>query len=129
MKLNDDNYVDLAENAMKQLSNLRDKKGKIIPMVTTSKIRNILAMTADIYNEAINTNAEALSSETVGRINYLKIRIIYEVGREHSVRNFVEKAEILEHLDEIKGSRKQYILFSHYMEALVAFHKYYNGKD
>ena len=41
----------------------------------------------------------------------------------------MEEADILSHLDEINGSRKQYILFSHYMEALVAYRKFYGGKD
>ena len=30
---------------------------------------------------------------------------------------------------EIKGSRANYILFNHYLEALVAYHRYYGGKD
>ena len=29
----------------------------------------------------------------------------------------------------IKGNKENYILFSHYMEALVAFRKFYGGRD
>ena len=126
MRLTEDNYVDIAEKAIKKLSG--DKNGKS-NLVTTSKIRNLLAMTADIYNEAVNSKEETLSSELIGRINYMKIRFIYEAGREPKVRRIVEEADILLHLDEINGSRKQYILFSHYMEALVAYRKFYGGKD
>lgn len=86
-------------------------------------------MTADIYNEVINSKEEKLSSELVGRINYMKIRFIYEAGREPKVKSLIEEADILQHLKEINGSRKQYILFSHYMEALVAYRKFYGGKD
>ena len=129
MKLTEDNYVEIAEDAIKKLREKKDQRGREIPLVTTSKIRNLLGMTADIYNEVINSKEEKLSSELVGRINYMKIRFIYEAGREPKVKSLIEEADILQHLKEINGSRKQYILFSHYMEALVAYRKFYGGKD
>lgn len=129
MKLTEDNYVEIAENVIKKLREKNDQRGRQIPLVTTSKIRNLLGMTADIYNEVINSKEEKLSSELVGRINYMKIRFIYEAGREPKVKSLIEEADILQHLKEINGSRKQYILFSHYMEALVAYRKFYGGKD
>ena len=70
-----------------------------------------------------------MNAEIIGRINYMKIRFIYEAGREPKVKKLVDKAKILEHLEEIKGSRDQYILFSRYMEALVAYRKFYGGRD
>lgn len=131
MKLTEENYVQLAEEAIKELRKDEEKKskGKNIQLVTTSKIRNLLAMTADIYNDVINSQKEQLSKNIVGRINYMKIHFVYEAGREEKVRALMEKAEILEHLDEIQGNRTQYILFSRYMEALVAYRKFYGGKD
>ena len=129
MKLTEDNYVEIAENVIKKLREKKDQRGREIPLVTTSKIRNLLGMTADIYNEVINSKEEKLSSELVGRINYMKIRFIYEAGREPKVKSLIEETDILQHLKEINGSRKQYILFSHYMEALVAYRKFYGGKD
>lgn len=131
MKLTEENYVQLAEEAIKELRKDEEKKskGKNIQLVTTSKIRNLLAMTADIYNDVINSQKEQLSKNIVGRINYMKIHFVYEAGREEKVRVLMEKAEILEHLDEIQGNRTQYILFSRYMEALVAYRKFYGGKD
>lgn len=129
MKLTDENYVQMAEKAMNELCAMRDKKGKEIKPVTTSKIRNLLAMTAAIYNDVVMSQSEKLSSEIVGRINYMKIRFIYEAGREPRVRDLVEKACLLEHISEIGNSRYQYILFSRYMEALVAYRKYSRIKD
>ena len=35
----------------------------------------------------------------------------------------------LDILKEIKQSKKNYLLFSRYMEALIAFHRYYGGRD
>ena len=122
MKLDENNYVDLAEAAITKLEAMTNPRtGRKIPMATTSKIRNLLAMTAELYNDVQNSSGELLSNDIKGRINYLKIRMVYEAGR--------EPAELLQHLDEIRGNRKQFILFSRYMEALVAYHRYYGGKD
>ena len=129
MRINEENYVDLAEKSIKELANQKDMKGRSIPIVTTSKIRNLLAMSADIYNEVVNSKDDKLSNDIIGRINYMKLRFYYEAGREKSVKDFLEKTEVLKIIDEIKGSRKNYILFSHYLEALVAFRKYYGGND
>ena len=129
MRLTEENYVEVAEKVMQDICSQKDRNGKSISPVTTSKIRNLLAMTADIYNEVLNVQEDKFSNETIGRINYLKIRFVYESGREPKVKMLVQKADILQHLDEINGSRKQYILFSRYMEALVAYRKFLGGRD
>jgi len=128
--ISESNYVDQAENIIKQLSERKNTKtGKPIQMVTTSKIRNLLAMTADIYNEVSESMDEEISDNCKKRIEYLRIRFVYEAGRDNSVRTFVEQAKILDILKEIGNSRDNYILFSRYMESLVAFHRYYGGKE
>lgn len=134
MYINENNYADEAEKVILQLKNKTNPKtGKSVPMVTTSKIRSILAMTSDIYNEVIMQQNDKLSDDLAGRIEYLRIRVVYEVGRDEDrdkpVKSFVMQSKILEILKEIKGSRKNYILFNRYMESLVAFHKFYGGKD
>jgi CRISPR-associated protein Csm2 len=129
MKINDQNYVDEAEKVILRLKDMKDKKGKTIPLVTTTKLRNLLAMTSDIFNEIMSSNDDKLSEEICARIEYLRVRFLYESGREPAVKSFVEQAGILQILKEIAGSKKNYILFNRYMEALVAFHKYNGGKD
>ena len=130
MYINENNYADEAEKVILQLKNKTNPKtGNSVPMVTTSKIRSILAMTSDIYNEVIMLQDDKLSDDLAGRIEYLRIRVVYEAGREQSVKDFIMQAKILDILKEIKGSRKNYILFNRYMESLVAFHKFYGGKD
>ena len=127
MIIEETTYVDKAEKVIKQLSEQRDKRGNVV-MVTTSKIRNLLAMTADTYTEVLDKE-EKLTDEVNARIEYLRMRFVYECGREKLVKAFVEKANILNILKEIKGSRSRYILFNRYMEALVAFHRFYDGRD
>ena len=59
----------------------------------------------------------------------LRVRIIYDAGREQAVREFVEKAQLLEYIKGIGKSRAEMIQFAHYMEALVAYHRYYGGRE
>lgn len=135
MLINEENYVKKAEQAIKTLSEkTENRRGRVVKknMLTTSQIRNLLAVSADIYNEIMNGSTETgdkLSTDLYGRINYLKVRLIYEAGRDQKVRDFVETTELFKILDSIQGSKKNYLLFSRYMEALVAFHRYYGGKD
>ena len=112
MKLTEENYVETAEKAIKEICGKKDRRGRTVAPVTTSKIRNLLAMTAAIYNDVIVCTSEKLSTEIVGRIQYMKIRFVYEAGREPKVKELVEKASLLEHLEEIGNSRTQYLLFS-----------------
>ncbi|GFI51254.1 hypothetical protein IMSAGC020_02464 [Lachnospiraceae bacterium] len=60
MILTDDSYDILAEQTINELLQIRDKRGREIPIVTTSKIRNLLAMTADIYNDVMHIKGEKL---------------------------------------------------------------------
>ena len=130
--INETNYVDKAEKAIRSLRDKAEQQRRgrgELKIVTTSKIRNLLAMTADIYNQVMICQNDKLNDDLKGRIEYLRVRFMYECGREELVKNFVEEADILPILKEINGSKKNYILFSRYMEALIAFHKYYGGKD
>ena len=130
MRINKNNYVDKAEKVIQKLveDSKQKNRGKV-NIVTTSKIRNLLAMTADIYNQVLVYTNEKLNEDISGRIEYLRVRFMYECGREPKVKKFVKEAEIIELLKEIGQSKKNYLLFSNYMEALVAFHKFYGGQD
>ncbi len=130
MTLEQGTYVQKAETVIKKLKSEKDQRGKEIGLITTTQIRNLLAMTADIYNEVRLLQGDKLTEDICGRIQYLKIRFLYEAGRDpKKMKRFVEGAEIIKCLDEIGSDKGRYILFSRYMEALVAYHKFYGGKD
>lgn len=124
--INEGNYSDVAQNVIKTLSQ-PNKYGRI-NIISTSQLRNILAMSADIYNQVVPLEKD-LTDEINSRIEYLRIRCFYEAGRERLVKNFMKCSKIPEILREINGEKKNFILFNHYLEALVAFRKYYGGKD
>lgn len=129
MQINDQNYVDKAESVIQKLKDKKNMQGRSIPVVTTSKLRNLLAMTADLYNEVVNQPEDGLNEDICSRIEYLRVRFLYEAGREPSVKHLIQEADLLAVLKEINGSKQNYILFSRYMEALVAFRKFYVEKD
>ena len=128
MILDQNTYVERAEKTIIECRKATDKRGKV-EMITTSQIRNLLAMTADIYNQVMLSMSDTLSEEVKGRLAYLKIRFIYEMGRDGKMKTFGEQAGILRAIDEIGNSKQKFILFNRYMEALVAYHKFYGGKD
>ncbi|MFX4261132.1 type III-A CRISPR-associated protein Csm2 [Pelotomaculum propionicicum] len=121
-----ENYTAQADQVIQELKrSLRDYQ-----RFTTSKIRNILAMVSEIYNDVITEQDDLLSPELQSRIEYLKVRLVYECGREpYVVKPFVTKAGLLDLLNNIGGSRENFKKFSRYMEALVAYHRYYGGQD
>ena len=129
--LSEKTYVNQAESVLDKLTAKIERNGKWITpqIVTTSKIRNILSMAADIYDKVLQNKEDQLSDEIVSRIEYLRVRMIYECGREQMVKNFVDAAQLLDYIKMIGSDKNRYILYYHYLEALVAFHRYKGGKD
>ena len=117
-----ENYIDLAEKTMENIFQQRVK-------LTTSKIRNILSMISDIYNVEINRTEMTLAPENQNRIQMIRVRLAYECGREETVKTFVEKAHLLNYIKGIHDSRNEFIRFARYMEALVAYHRFFGGTD
>ncbi len=139
--------VDNAETAMKDVKNTL---AQVRTSLTTSQIRkiltaiNLLKNKVDIYKLQC-TASNKLSSDLIMEVKFLKVNILYQVGREGNpvtkkngyppkpvptpVRTFVEKAQLIEIIDDIGDNINEFYKFCKYIEALVAFHKYYGGKD
>ena len=129
--LDEANYVAIADSAVKKLEKEKDQYQHEHYKLSTSKIRNILAMTSEILNK-VNSNRgkdPALAmKEIMPDLNYLRIRLVYESGREHAVKDLEKKSHLLDHLKDIK-TLDGCELFCHYMEALVAYHRFNGGAD
>lgn len=52
----------------------------------------------------------------------------YEAGREDAVKGFLEATGLMKAIDELH-SYEQFLLFCRYAESLVAYFKFYGGKD
>ena len=124
-EINKKNYVDEAERVIIGLKQA-DRSGRLT--LTTSKIRNILSMVSELYTDAQHSREEKLNEDMVSRVQYLKMRIAYEAGRDGSVKAFVDAASLLNYVGDIGNSRQNLILFCNYMEALVAYHRFC-GRD
>lgn len=122
--LNKKTYVDTAETVIKRLP--KDYHGR--PRVTTSQIRKLLSMTSSLYDEVRRARRKILSEDEQERIQYIRLHIAY-AARDPEVKKFVDEAELLEHIKDIGDNKAQFILFCRYMEALVAYHRYYGGKE
>ncbi|TYQ18236.1 UNVERIFIED_CONTAM: CRISPR-associated protein Csm1 [Acetivibrio alkalicellulosi] len=122
----------LAENVMRKLQR-PDRNGRMtFGKLTTSKIRNILSLVNEIYNKVIFSD-EKLDERIQNEIMYMKVRLIYEAGREHEkekpVGEFAKKSDIITAIDFIGDDKRKFIRYSRYLEALVAYFKFLGGKD
>ncbi len=124
-------YVSQAESVVKNL--VRDQRNPNQIVLTTSQLRNILAMVNELYTSAQYDKSPVLSDDIQSKIQYVKMKIAYNVGRDSSrekaVRDFVAKSKLMEYLNMVGNSREKLLLVCNYTEALVAYHKYYGGKD
>lgn len=117
-ELTDNNYVKHAKSVIEYLNNLGGK------LLTTSQIRNLLSLNSEIYNMVIMENKKELSENIQSKLQYLKVRMVYDSGRDNKVKAFVLNSHLIEHIDWIDNSKEKYMLFSKYMEALVAYRKF-----
>lgn len=121
-KLDKKTYVDEAEGVIAKLPRDKMDSGKI--SVTTNQIRNVLTLINELY-DMVRTNTEKVLSEDVqSHIQYVKMKIIYAAGKEPQVKDFVKKSSLINYLNGVENSRDDLILVCHYMEALVAYHKF-----
>lgn len=134
-----ENIVDKAELAIKSIRKPNKKNyDKLVIELKTNQIRkiltavNILKNKVDIYKIA-NPQAKKLDEELQMEIEFLRVNIAYQIGREKGkenlVREFVEKADLLNMVKDIDGDIKAFENFCRYIEALVAFHKFYGGQE
>ena len=127
--------VSEAEEVIKSLRKPSKKDPNILLIsLTTSQIRkfltavNLLKNKIDVYK--INRfNEDELSDDLAMEVKFLRVNILYQAKREKAVNEFIKKAKIEDYINNIGSSIKKFNLFYKYVEALVAFHKYYGGKD
>lgn len=132
-----EDQVDKAQKVMEKLSGSHN-------MVTTAQIRKFLtavnAVTGKVdryRNQHAGEKVHTLPVELQAEVKYLKVKLAYQIGRArpnrredtNPVEDFAKEAGLMEKIDEIKNSMDKYDEFARYVESLVAFHKFYGGKD
>lgn len=121
----DDTYVNEAEAVIQEMkqTNFRESRDTL----TMSQLRNLSSLTSNIYDEVQNNDVSQVSD----KLAYLRVQFVYQSGRNAAIKKLVELADILGILKTIqaKNDRSTIIRFCRYMEALVAYFKYYGGQD
>ncbi len=120
------NKLDYVDNAEKVIKGLIDDRGNI--RITTNKIRNLLTLVNELYNMAKEDKNAKLSLDVQSHIQYIRMKLAYEAGRDRGVKEFIGKSKILDLLKSVGDSREKLMLVCHYMEALVAYHRYYTNE-
>ncbi len=117
--LNSKNFADFAENQIAPNGTLKYSR------LTTSKLRSIYGMITNIYSK-INTCDSF--KEYLSDLQHLKVKMAYECGRDDVVKDFIKGTFLMAAIDYIKDY-DQFILYCRYAESLVAYFKFYGGKE
>ncbi len=132
-----EDYIDKAERIMKEFS---EKE-----YISTSKIRDLMTQVSELYNDIILDTNETLLPKYVDAIRHLKVKMIYDAGRDRQeglrkeevgnpklkdgkLTYFFRETGLLDMVEQIGDSREKFLDYCKYFEALVAYHKFYGGK-
>lgn len=117
---------------------VRDKFGKEkrVPKLTNSQIRKFLTAVNVVKNKvdmfwAKNNDAVSLPDELVTEIKFLKVNIVYQAAKDNTgaVKSFIMVTNLDKIINDIGNDANKFNKFCKYVEALVAFHKFYGGRD
>lgn len=128
--------ADIAAEAEKVIKGLlhEDRRGNTVIDLKTNQIRKVLTAVnsltgrIDVY-KAQNGQTDVLPDDLAAEVKYLKVKIVYQAGREKAVKKFADDAGLIRRIDGIGTSIPKYEDFARYIEALVAYHKFYGGRD
>lgn len=123
-------YVRTAESVIEKLKN----ESRFGIKITTSQIRQILSLANQINNKILEMElkqeaSENLPQEIVTLIKSMEVKLVYQAGRDRDVKDFIEKSKLREKLRAVGESKNKFKEFFAYLEALVAYHRYYGGKE
>ena len=124
--LNELNYVDMAQKVIEQHYQKEGRK-----TITTNQIRNFLELTNELREQLRTDHVDKLTTEMMSQVQYIKLRLVYATGRDKDgkgVFEFMQRSNLIECLDTVGDSPQQYLLVCKYLEALTAYHKWYETK-
>lgn len=121
-KLDETNYADKAKGYVEKA---RDDRGRLFGGLTTTKLRSIYGLIMNVYTK-INEPSDFKKHQS--DIQYLQVKMAYESGREPTVKQFVDSTHLMDAVSRIK-TYEQFLLYCRYAESLVAYFKFYGGRD
>ena len=122
-----------------------DMKADYGALPTTSQIRKFLTavntVSGKIEQYKRKFPGKILEDKLQMQVKFLKVKLAYQIGRADTkwndkahakinlVKEFEKKADLMNKIDAIGDSVEKYDDFARYVEALVAFHKFYGGRE
>ncbi|GET19278.1 type III-A CRISPR-associated protein Csm2 [Ligilactobacillus agilis] len=128
IRLTEENYLDLAKKVIKKVierseRNKRNKRNDKI--ITTTQLRNILQYLSLLDNKLLTTSDSKKDALIKKELTYFKLRLVYAAGRDFEVKSFITDSNLIKYVQAAQTSFKEFKLYHHYLEALVAYHKFY----
>lgn len=112
------------------LIEIADEKGKTFRTIKTNQIRNFFSAVVSIKNQVQMAGKDFKFSEIETELLLLKPKLAYAAGRQSVVKPFKEFMD--EAIDAVINSddqKKAITNFFNLIESVVAYHKFYGGKD
>lgn len=116
-----------AEVVIKKLKDIKVGRYRKPYKISSSKLRTLLEPVNNLYTQVQHESSAQLSEKTLEELEYVKVRFMYESGREQTVKTFINESYLARMLDKVikNGDKKSFIYFCRYFEALVAYAKYH----
>lgn len=103
--------------------------------LTTNQIRKFLTAVNTLTNKITlyrhqQEQTRELSEDLAKEVRFLKVKLAYQVARGNKgVKRFAEDTRLKEYIDTVGTDLKEYMAFAQFIEALVAYHKFYGEKE
>lgn len=128
--------LDIVDRAEKAIQNLKRNKYDKIGLNPT-KIRKFLTAVTSVKNKVEIVAAgqgsafKELPDDLALEVKLLKMNILYQAGRDSDIyiEDFIQRSGIVTFIESIGNDYKKFQQFCRYVEALIAFHKYYSSQD
>ena len=122
---------DVVTAADKAIQGLKEDGGGKIKVKTTQLRKLLTAVTAikneiDVY-KSDKKLPEKMDEDLASKVAFLKVKAAYQAGRNNDVKDFIVKTDIITQIGFIGNDMKKFECFASYIEALVAYHKFYGG--
>lgn len=126
-RIDEGSYAKVADVVMKNLSGISAQKNgrDSFGGLTTTKLRSMYSLITNVYTRV---NSPDDFEKCRSDIQYLKVKMAYESGRQDPVKVFLEASRLMAIVDGVR-SYEQFKLYCRYAESLVAYFKFYGGKD
>ncbi len=115
-----DDYVSEAERVIGIIAGMKRNE-----QISSSKLRNLYSLIINACNADPVNAGEKLSRKSVNMLMSARVRMVYECGRDANVKEFVSTAKLIGYMKAIGDSSEKLTAYANYMEALVAYHRFY----